>query len=156
MRRRSRECAVQILYQLDIQNKLLGIDGDGGAELVGSSIAGYWLNLDGDVPVDREFAERLVRGVCSRLATVDATIVAAAVNWRMDRMEKVDRNVMRVAAYEILFCPDVPAKVSIDEAIEVAKRFSSSDSASFVNGVLDALSRRAETAAAPGNAGGAV
>ncbi len=146
MRRRSRECAVQILYQLDVQDNL-----NGAPVSIQECITDYWLNLNSDVPVEREFTERLVLGVTAEVSTLDEAIMRAAVNWRIDRMQKVDRNVMRLAAYEMLFCPDIPPKVSIDEALEVSKRFSSSDAAGFINGVLDALRTEVENDAGRGD-----
>lgn len=134
MRRRSRECALQILYQLDLTSE----------PDLESAISAYWDSFDKDIPVDREFAERLVRGVVARLTDVDAVISKVSAHWKVGRMAKVDRNLIRLASYEILHCPDIPAAASINEAIELAKRFSGDGAASFVNGVLDQIGKHAD------------
>ena len=143
MRRRSRECALQILYQLDANDGLEG----GGAdeeELLAQSLEAYWKSFEDDAPVDRDFTERLVRGVAAGLEDVDSSLQDASANWRLERMSKVDRGLLRLAAYELLYCPDIPAKVSINEALEIAKRFSGADSAAFINGILDSVAKNAE------------
>lgn len=90
----------------------------------------------------REFAERLVDGVLRRRSELDALIVEVADHWRLERMALVDRNVLRIAVFELLHEPTTPAVVAIDEAIEVSKRFGGQASASFVNGMLDAIRKR--------------
>lgn len=136
MRRRSRECALQILYQLDVAGDMVGpVDSD----LVDQSIGQYWANLDSNEPADRAFAERLVRGVLSDLGGVDDAIAQVSHHWRIGRMSAVDRNLLRVAAYEIMRCPDIPKAASINEALEIAKRFSGGDARAFINGILDKL-----------------
>ena len=87
----------------------------------------------------REAAEALVRGVAGHRRQIDEAIEAVSVNWRLDRMAKVDRNVLRLAVHELLHRPDVPVKVVIDEAIELGKKFGSESSGAFVNGVLDRI-----------------
>lgn len=86
-----------------------------------------------------EFARALVEGVRAHQADIDAHITQAAENWRLDRMAAIDRNILRLGAFEILHCPDVPSKVAINEALELAKRYSTSQSSRFVNGILDRL-----------------
>ena len=88
----------------------------------------------------REFAERLIAGAVEHRDVIDPLIEQAAENWKLDRMPRVDRNILRVATYELLFCPDIPVNVSIDEAIEVGKRYGSEESPTFINGVLDQVS----------------
>jgi N utilization substance protein B len=144
MRRRSRECALQILYQLDLAGQL------DAADALDRGINAFWLSFDDAQQVDRAFAERLVRGVCSDRAAIDASIEGAAEHWRIERMNAVDRNVMRVAAYEIERCPDIPVGVSINEALEIARRFSGSDAVAFINGVLDQIARRSAAAGSEG------
>jgi len=85
------------------------------------------------------FCLSLHDGVVTHLADIDARITAAAENWRLPRMATVDRNVLRLGAYELLFAPDTPPNVAFDEAIELARRYGSADSSAFVNGVLDRL-----------------
>ena len=87
----------------------------------------------------REFAEAIITGVCDNIAEVDAEIEKASDSWKIDRMVVVDKNLMRIATYEMMFCEDVPALVSIDEAIEIAKDFSDEKSAKFINGILNKI-----------------
>ncbi len=136
-RRRAREFALQILYQLDAQAELADEQ----------AIALFWRNFaasaeaEGAQPADlgeiQPFAEKLVRGVRQHLAELDAQIQSASKNWRLERMARVDRNLLRLALYELKYVSDVPAKVAINEAIEIAKRFGTHESSAFVNGILD-------------------
>ena len=132
-RRRSREIALQILYRIDMTEsppdeaillhyELVSPDED--HEVKAS-------------PLVRPFAEHLVRGVFLHQEEIDRIIVSASEHWRLDRMSLVDRNILRIALFEMLYCPDVPPKVSINEAIDIGKRFGSEDSGAFINGVLD-------------------
>lgn len=89
----------------------------------------------------RARAEALTRGAQGELPRIDAAIAEAATNWRFDRIAAVDRNILRIAAYELMMEPQTPASVVIDEAIEMAKRFSEAEAPAFVNGVLDAVKR---------------
>jgi N utilization substance protein B len=139
MRRRGRETALQVLYQLDVQPELP----------VDAAMARFQAHLSHEAADEsaagdpsalaeaRAFAERLVRGVVEHLGDIDARIGGASRNWRLERMARVDRNLLRLAVYEMAFCDDVPAKVAINEAIEIAKRFGASETSAFVNGVLD-------------------
>jgi N utilization substance protein B len=124
-RRKGRELALQALYQVD----LLGDES-------GPAVDAFWESCDG--PSDaKSFGVELVRGVLTERARIDELIGASSDNWRLGRLSHVDRNILRVATYELLRRRDVPASVAIDEAIEIAKRFGSDESATFVNGVLD-------------------
>lgn len=98
----------------------------------------FWV---GQVPTEqlRRFAENLVLGVFERRDELDRLISRAAEHWRLERMAVVDRNVLRIAAYELMYETDVPPVVVIDEAIEVAKKFGAQDSGGFINGVLDSI-----------------
>lgn len=131
MRKRTlgRECALQILYQHEI-NK---------ADLE-QSIVSFWENHDPAEPEVREFADSLVRGTMEHLEEINRAIVQATENWEMSRMAAVDRNILRFATYELLFVPDIPPKVTINEAVNIAKKFSQEESGKFVNGVLDKIS----------------
>lgn len=131
-RHQGRECALQCLYQWDVT----------GAE-VDSLLRGFWESRETS-PEVRAFAEKLVRGTVREIARLDELIAEQAENWRLERMGRVDRNVLRLGVYELLAEPETPAAVVIDEAIELAKRFSSADAASFVNGILDGVMRRLE------------
>ncbi len=139
-RRQGRELAVQFLYQCDFNGEPLD-----------EALGLFWQtqdNLDDDV---RRFAEELVRGVAARQAAVDAKIQQYAEHWEIGRIAAVDRNILRLAIYEMLFRDDIPPVVSINEAVEVAKKFSTRESGGFVNGILDRikldLPRPARTAA---------
>ncbi len=105
----------------------------------------------------RAFAEGLVRGVASERHALDAVVAGSTENWRLERMAVVDRNVLRMAVYEMLFDPEMPPVVAIDEAIEIAKKYGSEESGPFINGILDSVRRRierGEVAPRPGGAGG--
>ncbi|MCH7779735.1 MAG: transcription antitermination factor NusB [Acidobacteria bacterium] len=130
-RRRARECALQMLFQID----LIGVE---PAEVY----AQFWDEHDTEDDV-RAFSQELVDGVCTAREQLDARITKIAERWRIERMAVVDRNVLRMALYEMNRQPQTPIAVVIDEAIEVARRFGSEESAKFVNGVLDALRRDA-------------
>lgn len=123
----ARESALQMLFAVD------AAEGD-----VDDVIRDYWRETPGDAE-GRAFADQLVRGVVSSLGRVDQLIGAASANWRVERMTRVDRNVLRLGAYELSSCPDIPRAVSLDEAVELAKRFGTEESGSFVNGVLDRI-----------------
>jgi len=125
-RSRGREVALQVLYQVE-QNA--GIS----PEEIHRFIVRRLLE-------DRklyEFTESLTAGVKEHQAELDAMISQVAENWRLDRMAAIDRNILRLGAYEMLYCPEVPAKVAINEALELAKRYSTAQSSRFVNGILD-------------------
>jgi transcription antitermination protein NusB len=136
-RRRAREFALQILYQLDVQEQLSDEQ----------ALGMFWRNFaataeaEGAMAADlgdiQPFAEKLVRGVREHLAELDAQIQGASKNWRLERMARVDRNLLRLALYELKHVDDVPAKVAINEAIEIAKRYGTHESSAFVNGILD-------------------
>lgn len=133
VRRRGRELALQMLYQ----HELAGTD----VERIFSSFD----ELEEAPPGAREFAVALVRGVLARRDEIDERLGGQADNWRLDRMAAVDRNILRLALYELLFEGDTPPAVVIDEAVEIAKRFGSERSSQFVNGVLDGVLHRQAT-----------
>lgn len=130
-RTRSREIALQVLYQAE-QNP--GFAPEEIRRFIERRLRG-----------DRkliEFAETLIAGVQDNRPKIDAMISEVAENWRLDRMAAIDRNILRLGVYEMLFCPDVPAKVAINESLELAKRYSTAQSSRFVNGILDRLQSR--------------
>lgn len=143
-RRRSRVAALQILHQMDVSAEL---DAEGALMLYfGQLVAGGGaIAVDEDEPaasaetgpVDRALVEQLIRGVYEHRAELNQMLGAASKNWRVERMAVVDRNVIRLALYEIKFCPDVPVAVAINEAIELTKEFGSAEAPAFVNGLLD-------------------
>jgi transcription antitermination factor NusB len=89
----------------------------------------------------KQFSEELVNGTLTNLKEIDSRIRLAAEHWKMDRMASVDRNIMRFAVYELLYRNDIPPAVTINESLEIAKKFSSSEAASFINGLLDKIAR---------------
>jgi transcription antitermination protein NusB len=128
-RSRAREVALQLLFQRD-QNP--------------SVERGVVERFAQDRLKDRELATfclSLYDGVAAHVGEIDRRLTAAAENWRLPRMAVVDRNVLRLGAYELLYTPETPAAVAFDEAIELARRYGSADSSGFVNGVLDRLRR---------------
>jgi len=125
-RSRGREVALQVLYQIE-QNP-----GFSAKEILRFCER----RLLDDQPLVA-FTRELVAGVRERRAEIDEAIQKVAENWRLDRMAAIDRNILRLGAYEILFDADVPAKVAINEALELAKRYSTAQSSRFVNGILD-------------------
>ncbi len=130
-RRTARECALQLLFQLDVT----GEDAETGIEK-------YWQLKDKVSYPVQEFCERIARGYWEHREEIDAIISENADNWRLTRMANVDRNIMRIAIYEFLYEEDIPPKVSINEAIEIAKRFGGSESTQFINGILDAVNKK--------------
>jgi N utilization substance protein B len=140
-RRRSREAALQALYAADLA-RALRPDRPSGAKECFEEVARHF-----DLPEGaRAFAVELVSGVAERLAELDAQIAARAQHWRVERMAAVDRNVLRIATYELL-TGDTPLEVVIDEAVELARRFGGEGSPAFVNGILDAVARAVRGAA---------
>lgn len=87
----------------------------------------------------RSFSRQLVLGVWEKRNELDALIGRSSINWRLERMSRVDRNILRLAAFEVLYMKDIPPKVSIDEAVELGKRYGTEDSGAFINGVLDKI-----------------
>ncbi len=126
-RTRGREIALQVLY---LQEQNTG---------VASSEIERFIQRRLRDPRLREFAQALVAGVRVNQERIDELISGVAENWRIDRMAAIDRNILRLGAFEMLFCPDVPTKVAINEALELAKRYSTAQSSRFVNGILDRL-----------------
>ena len=136
VRREGRVAALQILYQLDT------IEGCGLQFQLPQVIERYFAHLAAEAaPEVRRFAAALSEGVVEHREALDVLIDKASRNWRVARMSRVDRNVLRVAAFELRFLPEVPAGVAINEAIEIGRRFGSSESRAFINGVLDRLRR---------------
>ena len=136
-RHRSREVALQVLYAVDLgREQTAETSGTARAEEAFERVAAHFELPEGA----RVFAEELVAGVCRSRQELDARITAHSENWRIDRMAAVDRNVLRIGAYEILHT-DTPAAIAIDEAVELARRFAGDRSPAFVNGILDSVAR---------------
>lgn len=129
-RRKARECALQLLYQIDV-----------GGRKVREALEIYWATQDADEDV-KQFATSLVEGVVKNLADIDNVISSYSTNWKVSRMASIDKNILRVAVYELTRCPDIPAKVTINEAVEIAKSYGTEESGAFVNGILDNVAKK--------------
>ena len=130
-RRKSREFALQALYRWDITRK----DDN-------KTIAQFRDHFSQRKEKD-EFAERIALGVLEHVREIDQLIEEYSENWRLDRMPIIDRNILRMATFELLYCEDIPPKVTLNEAIELGKRYGSEDSGSFINGILDRIQNEA-------------
>ncbi|HEY5891615.1 MAG TPA: transcription antitermination factor NusB [Chthoniobacterales bacterium] len=126
-RREGREAAIQFLYNTDLNH----------GENAGTR-EDFW-DLRPAKPNIREFATTLIDGVTAHLPEIDERIQKYAENYQLSRMLAVDRNILRLAIYEMVYCTDVPPVVAINEAIEIAKRFGADESSRFVNGILDRI-----------------
>jgi transcription antitermination factor NusB len=135
-RSRGRELALQFLYQMDLC----------GLELA-DEVGGFLSAEEKDLET-RAFARRLVMGVRDHWQELNEAIRAVAQNWDIGRMAVIDRNVLRLATFELLHCKDIPPKVAINEAIELGKRFSTANSGAFINGILDRIKSQGEAAPA--------
>jgi len=129
LRREARELALQIMYAIDSNPALSLLD----------TLQSFREEHVAVSDKTRAFAETLVRGVQEQRTVIDAAIKSCSKNWSLTRMPRVDLNVMRLATYELMFRADIPKKVTINEAIEIARRFGDKDSPSFVNGILDEI-----------------
>ena len=129
-RRKARELALQALFQIDFY----------GSEKT-DSLNYFWREQKVSEEVLR-FAQKLVEGVCRRRQEIDQLIEEHSENWKLSRMSRVDRNILRMAVLELLEMEDIPCKVTIDEAIELGKKYGTSDSGAFINGILDQILKR--------------
>src|SRR5919106_1828671 len=130
-RHRAREAALQMLYQWEI-----------GRTTPGDAILTYWPSRDDAAAISdahREFANDLVHGTIARVEEIDRALGAHAQNWRVERMAVLDRLVLRLATFELLAEPETPAKVVINEALELTRAYSGEEAVAFVNGVLDGV-----------------
>lgn len=132
-RRKAREFALQLLFQLDVTNKMSGDDSDKPMEL-------FWEHTSCKEEI-KDFSSEIIRGTLAHIEKIDENINKYAENWDLNRMPTVDRNILRFAIYEILYRDDIPLKVSINEAIEISKSYGTEDSARFINGLLDKISK---------------
>ncbi|MGQ9800862.1 MAG: transcription antitermination factor NusB [Candidatus Saccharicenans sp.] len=136
-RRKARECALQILFQLEFS----------GDDLL-PVLKDYWARQN--VPAEtREYSEWLVRGICEHRAEIDRAIQQASRHWRLERMATVDRNILRIAVFEMLYEKNLAPSIIMDEAIEIAKKYSGQEAANFVNGILDGVNRRLQNPPPP-------
>lgn len=139
-RRKGRELALQALYQVEIT----GDASDGALQALEKSFEAS--------PGARELARELVRGVLARRDEIDRLIAEAAEHWRLERLSRVDVNVIRIAVFEMTSTPPLPVEIAINEAIEIARRFGTVESPTFVNGVLDRVAERLGLKPSPENA----
>lgn len=130
-RRQAREAALKVLFQVDVGNVPI----EEAVELTLSDTPEL-------PPPARDYAKRLAEGVWKRREELDAEIQSVTRHWSTDRMASVDRNLLRVALYEILYVPDVPFRVAINEAVELARKYGTAESSRFVNGILGAIVRK--------------
>lgn len=133
MRKRSlgRECALKILYSIEISKSAID-----------ECIESFWADTDGDFQEDiKKFTNYLVKGIYENLHSIDNIISKYADNWDIKRIAIIDKNILRMGIFELLYSEDVPFKVSINESIELAKRYGDTDSGKFVNGILDRVKR---------------
>jgi len=128
-RRSGREAALQMLFQMEAAET--------SAE---QTIALFWRSFEAE-PEGKSYADEIVRGFDGSRAEIDAAITAASENWRLERMTRLDRNLLRLGAWELMKRRDVPSPVILDEAVELAKSFGTAESSAFVNGVLARVSR---------------
>jgi transcription antitermination protein NusB len=137
-RRRARECALQMLFSYDVTHSSV-------EELIET----YWGEMAEAAEDVRGFANELVTGTISHLGEIDELIRLRTEHWRITRMAIVDRNLLRVAIFEFLYQPTTPMTVAINEALEIARRFSTHEATQFINGILDAIKRDVESQTVP-------
>ncbi len=126
-RRKSRECALQVLFQLNITKQ----------EAI-AALSQFQEHFSFNEVTD-EFTKRLVVGVLEHCQEIDRLIERYSENWRLDRINIIERNILRIALFELLYCEEIPPKVTMNEAIDLGKRYGSEDSGGFINGILDRI-----------------
>jgi len=129
-RRIARECALQLLFQYDFTHKIPDK----------RELTEFW-SIRNEPEDIRNFSEEIFFGTLRHIDEIDRVISRIAEHWHLERMAAVDRNILRLATYELLYRPDIPIKVTINEAIEIAKKYSSEESPSFINGILDRVAK---------------
>lgn len=128
-RRRAREIAVQVLYQMEANP----LDSQEALEL-------FWRTASASGQV-KEFAARIVEGVQQHRKEIDTLIKKHSEHWRLERIDRVDKGILRMGAFELLFCDDIPRKVALNEAIDIGKKFGTEESGAFINGILDKITK---------------
>lgn len=131
-RRLAREAALQILYQIELGNFPPA-----------EAQQNYWV-VHTTPPEVRTFATRLIDGVTAESVRIDELLASHSAHWRVSRMAAVDRNILRIAVFELLCCDDVPMRVTINEAIEIGKKYGTIESGAFINGILDQVAKQVE------------
>ena len=146
----AREVALQLIYRYDVASPADAAGTSASIPGIASELRSHFDHFH--VPAEvREFAAELVAGTLTERQNLDALIEKHAENWKVSRMGHIDRNILRLALYELKHLPSTPPSVVIDEAIELAKQFGTSESAGFVNGILDAALKRTLRATSPAN-----
>ena len=142
-RRKARQYALQFLYGID----LVTLEPEERKKYdLFRGLDEFWKGADETDPDVRAFAEGLISGTIEHLSDIDAMVQKAVDKWKLLRMAAIDRNIIRVAVYEIIFRDDIPDAVSINEALEIARRFSTPESVTFINGVLDSVAKELDAA----------
>ena len=127
-RTKARECALKILYQADITHREIHL-----------SSGKFWNEFESPDETVKEFSDRLMTGIEQHIKAIDEKISQYATNWQLKRMAVIDRNVLRIGVFELMYATDIPPKVTINEAVELAKKYGDLDSSKFVNGILDKI-----------------
>lgn len=141
-RRKAREYALQFLYRIDFIKISAGNNNKAkGLSDIKDSLEVFWSDTDEKNPDTKAFAEDIISGTIKNLKEIDPLIQKAAQKWKISRMASIDRNILRFATYELLFRKDIPSAVTINEALEIAKKYSTSESAAFINGILDKIAK---------------
>jgi N utilization substance protein B len=128
-RRKAREIALQMLYQMEVNPG----EPEAALEL-------FWKGLSASQQV-KEFVNRIVEGVHVRQEEIDQLLAKHSEHWRLNRMDRVDKSILRMGVFEIMFCEDIPVKVAMNEAVDLGKKFGAAESGAFINGILDKISR---------------
>lgn len=136
-RRHQRRFAFQVIYSLNFDRSM-------GKDALVRSFDNFWTEEEFDLPRQESYAWTLVEGVFENFAHIDDIITRHSQHWKLNRIAKVELTILRLSLFEMLFCPDIPLKVAMNEAIELAKDFGDDNSKTFVNGVLDAAAKGAE------------
>ncbi len=132
-RRNSRELAMQALYYIDLGN-----------EKPFEAYKLFCIHFESEEGINA-FFEEIVEGTLKQKSEIDSIVENFSNNWKLSRMSGIDRNIIRIAVYEMLYCKDIPSTVTINEAIDIGKKFGTKDSGAFINGILDAISQNLET-----------
>lgn len=138
-RRKAREYALQFLYSTDFAEN----SGQLPTQEKGLSqqLETFWQTAGNVGPEGRSFTEDIIKGTLKNLEEIDSVIQKVAENWKLARIASVDRNILRTAVYELFFRSDIPEAVTINEALEIAKKYSAAESAAFINGILDKIAK---------------
>jgi N utilization substance protein B len=128
-RRKAREIALQILYQMEVNP----VDPQKALEHVWGNVAAS--------KGTQEFVQRIIAGVELHRAEIDHVVAQHSEHWRLDRMDRVDKSILRMGVFELMFCDDIPYKVAMNEAVDLGKKFGAEESGAFINGILDKISR---------------